>query len=144
MRNFADIVDRRVRGHRDFEGLLNCQFGDVQEIELEDSVLKQKGEELFNIIFGVDEITGLPSGDLAMFMNKNTSPEVRQYITENLMRDVSSAAAPAVSAKNFKDLDDDMIAQLSRGSSESLGSYRDRMIEFVKSQQSKPSEDGQS
>lgn len=134
-KKFFDIVDRRAKGFRDFEGLFGSSFDEPEEIELEKVVFSSKGEELFDNIFSVDPVTGLPAGDLALFMNKNTSPEVRQYITDNLMRDVSSASAPAVSAKDFKDLDDDMIESLSRKSNESLSSYRDRMIDFVRSQQ---------
>lgn len=134
MNNFFDIVDRRSRGYRDFEGLQNCVFHDTVIDELDLSFNSLKGEELFNLIFSVDPITGLPQGDLAVFMNENTSPEVRQYITQNLMLDVSSSAAPSVMAKDSDSLDDDMINQLSRGSHESLSDYRDRMINFVKVQ----------
>lgn len=134
MDNFIDIVDRRSLGFRDFEGLKDCTFYSSEKCEVSIPSNSLKGEELFNVIFSVDPITGLPQGDLAVFINENTSPEVKQYITQNLMLDVSSSAAPSVMAKDLSSLDDDMINQLSRGSNESLSDYRDRMINFVKSQ----------
>lgn len=134
MDNFLDIVDRRSLGFRDFEGLKDCTFYPSENSEISLPSNSLKGEELFNIIFSVDPVTGLPQGDLAVFMSENTSPEVKQYITQNLMLDVSSSAAPSVMAKDSSSLDDDMINQLSRGSFESLSDYRDRMINFVKSQ----------
>ena len=128
------FIDRRAKGFRDFEGVLSCPLimsvGKRRKVEN----LPVKGQELFDMIFSVNPLTGLPQGDLALFMNENTSPEVRQYITQNLMSDNSAGIVPSVSAKDSDSISDDMIVELSRRDGESLGSYRDRMIDYVKSQ----------
>lgn len=128
------IIDRRAKGFRDFEGILSSPLimseGKKRKVEK----LPVKGQELFDMIFSVNPLTGLPQGDLALFMNENTSPEVRQYISQNLMSDNSQGLAPSVSAPDRESIPDDVIVELSRHDGESLTSYRDRMIDYVKSQ----------
>ena len=89
-------------------------------------------ESLFDKIFSVDPVTGLPCGDVAVFMSQNTSPEVKMFIQSQLMTDFSSVSEN----KNYDGISDDDIAAFGRGKDESLSSYRHRIVDFVKSQQS--------
>lgn len=82
---------------------------------------------LLDSIFAIDERTKLPQGDLAVFMSENTSPEVKQFIQQNLLQD-NNVQLP----ENGKDLDDDTISALTRGSGESVSSYRDRVMDWLK------------
>lgn len=65
---------------------------------------------------------GYPIGDLAIYAGKNASPEVRKFILDNLMKDVSGMANPA-----SMNLSDDEIATLTRGSNESMADYAARL-----------------
>lgn len=49
----------------------------------------KKSEGITSVIFSVNERTGLPSNDISVYMNKNTSPEVREFIKENLLADAN-------------------------------------------------------
>ena len=86
--------------------------------------------DLFDVVFGVDPRTKLPSGDLAMFMGDNVSPEVRDFISKNLMKPFDSNE----SGGKYDGLNDDDISLYTRGHDESLESYRSRMYDIVKSQ----------
>lgn len=136
------VIDRRAKGYRDFEGVMSCDLSMAKHKSRVVEDLPLKGHELFDMIFSVNPLTGLPQGDLAMFMNENTSPEVRQYISQNLMSDNSAGVAPTVKASDADSIPDDVIVELSRRDGESLGSYRDRMIDYVKSQASLVIENG--
>ena len=48
--------------------------------------VEEKENPLLNIVYGVDEHTGLPAGDMSFYMSSKTSPEVRQFIIDNLMQ----------------------------------------------------------
>lgn len=86
-----------------------------------------KSEQLFDLIFSVNPRTKLPDGDIAMFMNDNTSPEVREFIRQNLMSDNGLETDGA----KYNGLDDDTIALYTRNQGESLSQYRDRMYGVV-------------
>lgn len=55
----------------------------------------EENKSLMDIIYSRDSNTGLPVGDLALFMNDNTSLEVRQYIQQNLLAE-QNADSPSV------------------------------------------------
>lgn len=69
---------------------------------------------------------GYPVGDLAVFVGKNASPEVKKFILDNLMCDVSSAANPA-----SMNLSDDEIATLTRHSEETMADYAARLNQSI-------------
>ena len=76
---------------------------------------------LLRTIYSVGE-DGYPVGDLATFVGKNASPEVKKFILDNLMRDVSGMANPSSVG-----LSDDDITLLTRQSGESMHSYAQRL-----------------
>ena len=60
------------------------------EVPNEEKIPEQpdKNKALLNLIYGVDENTGLPCGDLSMYLSPKTNPEVRNFIEMNLMRNI--------------------------------------------------------
>lgn len=90
-------------------------------------------QNLFDMVFSVDPITKLPSGDLAMLLSKNTHPDVKAFITTQLMNPTN---VQAEASGKFSVLSDDDIVALSRDSNESLESYRYRVFEFLKANKS--------
>ena len=80
---------------------------------------------LLRTIYSVGE-DGYPVGDLATFVGKNASPEVKKFILDNLMRDVSGMANPSSTG-----LSDDDITLLTRQSGESMHSYAQRLNESI-------------
>lgn len=103
---------------------MKVQVYPEQEVK---NVFPTSDESLFDFIFSVNPRTLLPDGDIAMFMNENTSPEVADFIRKNLMSDNGLSADGA----KYDGIDDDTLAQYTRNQGESLSQYRDRMYGIV-------------
>lgn len=86
----------------------------------------RKYSELFSFIYAPDPMTKLPTGDLQMFMSKDTNPEIRDFIQRNLMQPTST---PPTDVK----LSDDDIKALSRAPGESRSSYAARVRSYLDS-----------
>ena len=80
-------------------------------------------DSLLKLIYSLDERTLCPTGDLHYYVNSKANPEVKNFILDNLLMDVSGAAKPALP----DGLSDDDILALSRQCGESLESYVNRM-----------------
>lgn len=80
-------------------------------------------DSLLAIVYAVDERTQLPTGDLQYLVSDKANPQVKQFILDNLMQDVSGAQN--VSAKY--NLSDDDILALSRNQGESVQEYAERL-----------------
>ena len=126
------ILGERAYGYPEFWPLRDLEY---QEVEHEK---RQEGtpdnlQLMFDIIFAVDPRTGLPSCDVAVFMSENTSPEIKQFIATNLMRE----HVGEVDAHLSDGLDDDVVAELTRGSSEGSAAYRNRVYKFLENERKK-------
>lgn len=85
-------------------------------------------DSLLRLVYTLDERTLCPTGDLQYFVNPKANPEVKKFILDNLLMDVSSSAKPALP----DGLSDDDIFALSRQNGESLDAYVERMNTEVK------------
>lgn len=85
---------------------------------------------LLEAIYACDPITGLPSGDITCYVSSNTSPEVKKYILDNIMIDLSVAKLPSAPVG----LDDDTVASLTRSVGESSFDYASRVSNFMEDQ----------
>lgn len=95
---------------------------------------KDNFENILNSIYTVDKSTGAPIGDIAVFLSKNTSPEVKQFIQMNLM-------SPVKSVGQVTGLSDDDILSMQRQPGESKFDYVQRLYDTIKSAQSEPAND---
>lgn len=84
-------------------------------------------DRIIREIFSVDERTGLPQGDLAYYLSPDGNPLVKQWLENNLLMPRS------VNGENLSDLSDDMIAEFSRGSNESVSDYQLRLMGYYDS-----------
>lgn len=85
---------------------------------------------LLEAIYALDPITKLPTGDIACYLSPNTSPEVKQFVLENIMMDTSSAAMPSIP----DGIDDDTAFALTRQQGENIDSYLERLNTYTKKQ----------
>lgn len=81
-------------------------------------------EPLLSLIYACDD-SGLPAGDLALYLGENCNPEVRDYIQKNILVNVSSPDLQTA------DLDDDVIMNLTRGVDESRQDYIARINQYM-------------
>ena len=107
-------------------------------INYEPSIMPEKVEKTVNsddavltAIYAIDPISNKPTGDISAYMSDKTSPDVKAYIMQNLMQDMSSFANPAAPAS----LSEDDVLFLSRRSGESRDAYIQRVVEFGKANQ---------
>lgn len=85
-------------------------------------------DALLSIIYGLDDVTHLPTSDLSMYMSTKCSPEIRQFILDNLRADVSGSANHV----DTRGLSSDEIFALSRQHNESRNDYLGRIANFVR------------
>ena len=83
-------------------------------------------DSLLKLVYAKDSRTNLPSGDLQYLVSDKANPQVKQFILDNLMMDVSSAKAPTNS-----ELSDDDLLLFSRQKDESLEQYMNRLNSSV-------------
>lgn len=93
------------------------------EIPEPDDGCKSPQDSLLSIVYGRDERTGLPIGDLQYYVSDKANPQIKEFILANLMNDVS--AAQNVAAK-YNISDDDILA-LSIQKDETLADYVERL-----------------
>lgn len=98
--------------------------------DVEVSDVKDEDSNLLDMIYSADPVSGFPFGDIAAYNNKNTRPEIRQYISQNLLVDMSDTSPLSLDTnqKNaLKNITDDDIAEYKRFDTESKEDYALRM-----------------
>lgn len=136
-KELSNIGDVRASGYREYRDIIAVADGfDESVFNPVRSDVVRGDAGLFASIFTVDPVTNLPSGDLGMYMSDKTSPEVRLFIEQQLMRDAGDDGSSVQSA----DLSDDDIVAYSRKHGESVDAYRhrvyDMLVSDIKSQSS--------
>lgn len=99
----------------------------------------EPNKALLDLIYGVDKSTGLPCGDIALFINPKSNAEVRNFIELNLMREnsdgVSQVSIPQPVLNKMKStITDDDIARFSRHDGENREQYAMRIRQYFDSE----------
>lgn len=123
------ILGERAYGYPEFWPLRDLEYQEVEHKKREDGA-PDNLQLMFDNIFAVDPRTGLPSCDVSVFLSENTSPEIKQFIAANLMRE----HVGEVDAHLSDGIDDDVVAELTRGSSEGSAAYRNRVYKFLENE----------
>lgn len=76
-------------------------------------------------IFSVDSDTGVIRGDIAYFMSGNGNPQIKQWIENNLFTSMRNNGGYDPKVTN-----DDLIAEFSRRSDESVSAYSQRLLQY--------------
>lgn len=91
-----------------------------EDIPESDSVSSM--DALLKLVYAKDERTNLPLGDLQYFVSDKANPQVKQFVLDNLLMDVSSAKRPMTA-----DLSDDDLLLFSRQKDETVEDYAKRL-----------------
>lgn len=92
-------------------------------------------EELLDMIYSIDLRTGMPKGDLAVFMNGDANPEIRDFIQQNIMMEMPTSGGQGLVMNDAlrnsftKNITDDDIAEFSRNANETSDEYAKRISE---------------
>lgn len=137
--NEISSIGNRCFGFVMSRSLSDCTFPDSEDyVCSEYSEKSDLNNSLFDLVFSVDPRSNLPVGDVAMYMSENTSPDVKRFIELNLHNPVDSGVS---ASGDFSSLSDDDIISMTRDKNESISSYRNRMIEYIKSGVNKSSDE---
>lgn len=125
---------------------LNRSLSPVKMKELNTSFdVRNPDNTLLDLIFSVDPVSGLPQGDLAVFMGDNANPEIKLFIQQNLMNenpDINGLEnLPTDVTNKFRSLSDDDIATFSRNNNESREEYAYRLRAFFAAERAKRAKD---
>lgn len=123
------LLGKKAEGFNLYHHIKDVDFIPFDVDESLEPDKKSPDNVIFDEIFKVNPFTGLPDGDLACFMSENTSPSVKQFIELNLR---GTNNLPSDSGSFGSELSDDLIAEFTRSSNETVESYRQRLVNVVR------------
>lgn len=85
-------------------------------------------DSFISLVYQLDPVSKLPTGDLNYLVSDKANPDVKKWILDNLMTDVSVAAVPG----SLKGLSDDDLIALSRDPRESSDDYMNRVNDYAR------------
>ena len=99
--------------------------------------VKDADSSLFDAIYSTDPVSGLPTGDIAVFLSEKTNSQVRLFIEQKLMN--PRPENPGLSLEQeiinkFGAMSDDDISYFSRNHGESPEEFQDRIRLFMETQ----------
>lgn len=108
------------------------------------SDVKKKDSQLLNYIYSVNPVTGLPQGDLSVYLGDKANPQVRAFIEMNLLQETENSKSgfqlPDEVLNKFREhISDDDIAAFSRNHGETKEEYADRMKLYMLQEKQKRS-----
>lgn len=104
--------------------------GQVEPVstELRDVEIKESPfDALVKVVYQVDPLYKLPTGDLTFFVSDNVNADVKQFVLDNLMIDTSSAA----NVPTPEGISPELAMSLARGANEDVDVYRERVNDFL-------------
>lgn len=126
------LINSSNLGFNQYRNLGKLNFLPVDGIRKEDAV-STKSDELLDMIYCIDERTGLPSGSLEQYLSDKTDDVVRSFIEKNIL--VEHQDGKSIIPQNLRDevlsLDSDFIAMTSRKRYESLDDYENRVMSYI-------------
>lgn len=127
-RCYGFFMSRQLQG-MEFPALIDDSPQCIKKVTTEDSLL--------DMIYSVDPLTSLPTGDVALYLGKEVDPSIKRFIELNLHSPVTIGAE---TSGKFADISDDDVAELVRSSDEPVSSYINRVRDFFNSSQPKTSD----
>lgn len=121
MKNYSEKDKKIIASFPEFAGI---ELNDIPlHYPKDDGKLDEN--PLLDVIYSIDERTKLPKGDIALFLSANTSPEIRQFISQNLHGEMpETPALPADSDIDF--------TRYMREKGEDRSSYLTRLSEVIR------------
>lgn len=117
--------DYSKRSKQIFEKVVKVDSPDPVEVE------KKPVDTLLSVIYQEDLRTHLPTGDIGYYVSDKANPQIKQFILDNLLMDVSAAAAPKIP----EGIDDSLAFDLMRRDGELPEMYADRLNQFANDNQ---------
>lgn len=126
-------MNRQIQFLQRINVLPSFPVKDIKDEKKEDT--RPPYEELLDMIYCIDPRTGMPKGDLAVFLNGDANPEIRDFIQKNLMMEMPTGDGQGLVMNDAlrnsftKNITDDDIAEFSRNANETSDEYAKRISE---------------
>lgn len=123
-----------MNGFRIYNGLSGinyCPFPSCPSVETE---VRDKNQDILDLIFSVDPVTLLPVGSLAMYMSDKTNKEVVEFIEDNLLKEFKQSNVgnyPQAVIDGLRELDSKFMCEISRNRFETTEDYEIRVRDYL-------------
>lgn len=98
----------------------------VEDVVVESSPVSEKKSTILDVIYGLDPVTQLPSGDFACYLGNDVAPEVKSYIQANLLNEFPRGTA-------VPEEQQDLLFDYMRTPGEPIHEYVQRISDFERS-----------
>lgn len=119
-------------GFNRYKGLENIEYirPTIEETSID---VRSQHDDILDVIYSVDPITGFPAGAYQMFLSEKTSDDVRKFISDYLMNNNQSAGldVPDDVLDQYRQLPTEFIAQVYPSRNESVEQYEERISEYM-------------
>ena len=123
-----------MNGFRQYSGLNDVSYCPVSPCTSVETEVRDKNQDILDLIFSVDPVTLLPVGSLAMYMSDKTNKEVVEFIEQNLLREFKANEnlnLPQAVRDGLRTLDSKFMAEISRNRFESVEDYELRVRNYL-------------
>lgn len=111
-----------------YRNLKNIESMPVVQPEVEKvEVPASATDALIKVIYALDPVSKLPTGDLGYYVSDKANPEIKEFILKNLYFDTSSAANVSVP----DGIDSSLALDLMRNKNETPEQYQERLNNFA-------------
>lgn len=93
----------------------------------EPSWIESNLKSMLDEIFSVDPVSGFPKGDIQYYLSSEGNPQIKQWLENNLLRPRMSGS------QTLEGVTDDIRAEFSRKSGESVDDYQSRLMSLYDS-----------
>lgn len=126
-------------GFKIYQGIEDIKYMPLPEREFVEVDRVSKGDDILDIIFALDPLTHLPNTSIGAFLSDKTNDQVRQFIKDNILRDLpdTGVSVPDSLRSDLLSLDPEFIAQISRDRFEDVEHYERRVSDYLESMKQK-------
>lgn len=128
MANLISPIGNRAFGYNLYRSLVDVDYPTPPVVENPIPEDNSPESSLLSMIFEVNPVTLLPSGDIAMFLSDKVHPDVKRFIETQLF---TPSSITGDSSGDFSALSDDDILEFTRGRDESSTAYAHRVRDLL-------------
>ena len=120
-----------MNGFRIYMNLDKVKSLPAQDVEVKD-VAPTSVDDMLNLIYALDPLTGLPGGAISMYLSDKTNQQVRDFIEKNISVEHENGEHdyPASIREDILKLDSEFIAKTCRNRYESREDYEARVEHY--------------
>lgn len=123
-----------MNGFRIYNGLSDVNYCPIPSCPIVETEVRDKNQDILDLIFSVDPLTLLPVGSIAMYLSDKTNKEVVEFIEDNLLKEFKQsnvANYPQAVRDGLRELDSKFMCEISRNRFETTEEYEFRVRDYL-------------